>query len=54
MRQKPRKGAEMAYKKPQIVAKSPAKQSFVAGCPTAKPWINQCETNARCQIIGRR
>lgn len=23
----------MAYKKPQIVAKSPAKQSFVAGCP---------------------
>ena len=24
----------MAYKKPQIVAKSAAKQSFVAGCPT--------------------
>lgn len=24
----------MAYKKPQIVAKSVAKQSFVAGCPT--------------------
>ena len=23
----------MAYKKPQIVAKSAAKQSFVAGCP---------------------
>ena len=26
----------MAYKKPQIVAKSAAKQSFVAGCPTRK------------------
>ena len=24
----------MAYKKPQIVAKSAAKQTFVAGCPT--------------------
>ena len=23
----------MAYKKPQIVAKSAAKQTFVAGCP---------------------
>jgi len=23
----------MAYKKPQIVAKSDAKQTFVAGCP---------------------
>lgn len=27
-----RKEPEMAYKKPQIVAKSAAKQSFVAGC----------------------
>ena len=26
----------MAYKKPQIVAKSAAKQIFVAGCPTNK------------------
>ncbi len=24
----------MAYKKPQIVAKSAAQRSFVAGCPT--------------------
>jgi len=27
----------MAYKKPQIIAKSAAKQVFVAGCPTNKP-----------------
>ena len=27
-----RKEPEMAYKKPQIVAKSAAKQSFAAGC----------------------
>ncbi len=27
------KGAEMAYKKPEVVAKSESKQSFVAGCP---------------------
>ncbi len=26
----------MAYKKPQIVAKSAAKQTFVAGCPPQK------------------
>ena len=25
---------KMAYKKPEIVAKSESKQSFVAGCPT--------------------
>ena len=31
----------MAYKKPQIVAKSAAKQSFVAGCPT-----NRCRCYA--------
>ena len=27
------RGQKMAYKKPEIVAKSAAKQSFVAGCP---------------------
>lgn len=31
----------MAYKKPQIVAKSAARQSFVAGCPEKKP-MNAC------------
>jgi len=29
-----RKEPEMAYKKPEVVAKSEAKQSFAAGCPT--------------------
>ena len=31
----------MAYKKPQIIAKSNVKQSYVAGCATVKaanPW----------------
>lgn len=39
----------MAYKKPQIVAKSAAKQSMVAGCPSLKvygtgccPSVNRC------------
>ena len=47
----------MAYKKPQIVAKSAAKQSFVAGCPTkdtsascTKKGNGDCEY-MRCMII---
>ena len=27
----------MAYKKPEIVAKSAVQRSYVAGCPTFKP-----------------
>lgn len=45
----------MAYKKPQIVAKSAAKQSFVAGCPTNRPPCNPdiCSgSHAQC-LIGR-
>ncbi len=40
----------MAYKKPQIVAKSAAKQSFVAGCPANKPnpWSG-CNYHAICE-----
>jgi len=36
----------MAYKKPQIVAKSAAKQSFVAGCVFNCRTVNgvKCET----------
>ena len=30
----------MAYKKPEVVAKSEAKQSFVAGCPEKCPPLN--------------
>lgn len=40
----------MAYKKPQLVAKSAPKQSYVAGCPQLKnqqpdvctTWNNSC------------
>lgn len=37
----------MAYKKPQIVAKSAAKQSFVAGCGFKCRTVNgkMCETS---------
>ena len=41
----------MAYKKPQIVAKSAAKQSFVAGCPANRP-LNcncKCRYNSSCE-----
>lgn len=38
------KGAKMAYKKPKIVAKSAAKQSFAAGCPTNTKYM--CCTSA--------
>lgn len=40
----------MAYKKPQIVAKSAAKQSFVAGCPAKAPMTGvRCNYWARCE-----
>ena len=40
----------MAYKKPQIVAKSAAQQSMVAGCPVNKPANggNCSNLNTRC------
>ena len=34
----------MAYKKPQVVAKSAAKQSFVATCPAVKVY----DSGAKC------
>ena len=41
----------MAYKKPEIVAKSEAKQSFVAGCPEKTVMCNGCHgANQRCQV----
>ena len=39
---------QMAYKKPQIVAKSAAKQSFVAGCPPKTR--GSCSLNKSCEI----
>ena len=42
----------MAYKKPQIVAKSAPKQSFVAGCGVNIPVHNHCHTqNSKCYCI---
>ena len=41
----------MAYKKPQIVAKSAAKQSFVAGCPALNDHSDLCRSstsNCKC------
>ena len=36
----------MSYKKPQIVAKSVAKQSFVAGCAANKMVCHGCMANS--------
>ena len=55
-----RKEVKMTYKKPEIVAKSEARKSYVAGCPANKPthtWKlitgrridNGC---ARCEMSG--
>ncbi len=39
----------MTYQKPQIVAKSAAKQSYVAGCPEKTPVCTSCAaSNQRC------
>ena len=40
----------MAYKKPEVVAKSETKQSFVAGCPPNKPTsCHPCSYNRLCE-----
>ena len=38
----------MAYKKPQIIAKSEPKQTYVAGCPTNS--VNQSDVCGRYSI----
>jgi len=39
----------MAYKKPQMVAKSVAKKSYVAGCPTGTlVWDHCTGANSSC------
>lgn len=40
----------MAYKKPEVVAKSEAKQSFVGGCPVNRDTCNSCSQRNSCQI----
>ena len=39
----------MAYKKPQIVAKSAPKQNFVGPCPAYSYYPSKCNSsNAKC------
>ena len=43
----------MAYKKPQMVAKSSAKKSYVAGCPEVTPWYgDRCTSCNTCCMCG--
>ena len=42
LRKSLRKEPQMAYKKPQMVAKSVAKKSYVAGCPEKTPVSTGC------------
>ena len=41
----------MAYKKPQVVAKSAAKQSFVAGCGANTPFA-YCAPNNNMKCMA--
>ena len=39
----------MAYQKPQVVAQSEAKKSYVAGCPEKTPvWVDCSRVNTCC------
>ncbi len=38
------------YRKPRMVAKSPAKKSYVAGCPSWTEPEAGCGTFVRCEI----
>ena len=41
----------MAYKKPEVVVKSEAKQSFVAGCSEQRIFHSGCASlNAKCMV----
>ena len=40
----------MAYKKPQMVAKSSAKKSYVAGCPNQVQYTGCDSRNSSCQL----
>lgn len=41
----------MKYQKPQVVAKSAAKKSFVAGCPTKTTVTTGCSgLNRKCEV----
>lgn len=42
----------MAYQKPEVVAKSAAKESFVAGCPVEEPIYDSCYWGNRKCMCG--
>ena len=42
----------MAYQKPEVVAKSAAKESFVAGCPTNELQTRYCDMTNRYCMCG--
>ena len=42
----------MAYKKPEVVAKSEAKESFVAGCTTHNVPMTCRVYNNECHTVG--
>lgn len=48
---KKERSKKMAYKKPQIVAKSEAKQVYVAGCPTHNVNPACAVSNYQCQCF---
>ena len=49
IRKSGRKEPVMAYKKPQMVAKSESKKSYVAGCPEKTPSSTRCYSgNTSC------
>lgn len=43
----------MKYQKPEVVAKSAAKESFVAGCPTQTSSGYGCgSVNRNCELVA--
>ena len=43
----------MAYKKPMLVAKSSAKKSYVAGCPTGTYMRDFCYSENSSCMLGK-
>ena len=52
LRKSLRKEPEMAYKKPQMVAKASAKKSYVAGCPEKTLYTPDCNSSNSLCMCG--
>lgn len=52
IRKSGRKEPVMAYKKPQMVAKSESKKSYVAGCPEKTPFTTRCSSGNTACMCG--